>query len=55
MESVTDRQGEVNLSLDQGGHDPHHKLMKKGVITPDFEKRDSVLLCYTKDEEGEIP
>ena len=41
VESVTDRLVKVNLSLDQGGCDPHHKLMKKSVITPDFAKRDS--------------
>ena len=41
VESVTDRQGKVKLSQDQGGRDPHHKLMKKSVITPDFEKRES--------------
>jgi hypothetical protein len=25
----------------RGGRDPHHALMKKSVITPDFEKRES--------------
>lgn len=30
-----------SLVEQRGGRDPHHELMKKSVITPDFEKRES--------------
>lgn len=30
-----------SLVEQRGGHDPHYELMKKSVITPDFEKKES--------------
>lgn len=42
VESVVRGHSSRAQPLCQGGHDPHHKLMKKSIITPDFEKRDSV-------------
>ena len=41
VESVVSGRGKGNPPLDQGGRDPHHELMKKSVITADFEKRES--------------
>ena len=42
VESLVGGCGKGRSLLEQrGGHDPHHKLMKKSIITPDFEKRES--------------
>lgn len=42
VESLMGGRGKGRSLLEQkGGHDPYHELMKKSVITPDFEKRES--------------
>ena len=42
VESLVGGCGKGRGLVDQGGgRDPHHELMKKSVITPDFEKRES--------------
>ena len=40
LESVLGGRGKA-WPLDSRGRDPHHELMKKSVITPDFEKREA--------------
>ena len=42
VESVMSGHGKGRSLVERGrGHDPHYELMKKSVITPDFEKRES--------------